>query len=116
MLSDRKSRRRTAGRAAALRGVLVAVGVALGAGAVATLAAEPTVPAAQAAQAAKADDSAGALLLDPGAKVEARSQLNHWTRGRAGGHGRGGVSIEVHDATAALIKHYQSDATVAQQL
>ena len=36
--------------------------------------------------------------------------------GRAGGHGRGGVSIEVHDATAALIKQYQSDATVARQL
>jgi ankyrin repeat protein len=36
--------------------------------------------------------------------------------GRAGGHGRGGVSIEVHDATAALIKQYQSDTTVAKQL
>lgn len=36
--------------------------------------------------------------------------------GRAGGHGRGGVSIEVHDATAALIKQYQSDTTVARQL
>ena len=36
--------------------------------------------------------------------------------GRAGGHGRGGVSIEVHDATAALIKQYQSDSTVARQL
>jgi ankyrin repeat protein len=36
--------------------------------------------------------------------------------GRAGGHGRGGVSVEVHDATAALIKQYQSDATVARQL
>jgi ankyrin repeat protein len=36
--------------------------------------------------------------------------------GRAGGHGRGGVSIEVHDTTAALIKQYQSDSTVARQL
>jgi uncharacterized protein len=37
--------------------------------------------------------------------------------GRAGGHGRGGVSIEVHEATAALIKQYQSaSATVARQL
>lgn len=27
--------------------------------------------------------------------------------GRAGGHGRGGVSIEVHEATAALIKQFQ---------
>jgi uncharacterized protein len=36
--------------------------------------------------------------------------------GRAGGHGRGGTSIEVHDATAALIKQYQADAPVARQL
>jgi uncharacterized protein len=36
--------------------------------------------------------------------------------GRAGGHGRGGTSIVVHDATAALIKQYQSDTTVARQL
>ena len=30
--------------------------------------------------------------------------------GRAGGHGRGGVSIEVHEATAALIKQFQETA------
>jgi uncharacterized protein len=36
--------------------------------------------------------------------------------GRAGGHGRGGTSIIVHDATAALIKQYQSEGTVARQL
>ena len=30
--------------------------------------------------------------------------------GRAGGHGRGGVSIEVHEATAALIKQFQGAA------
>ena len=36
--------------------------------------------------------------------------------GRAGGHGRGGTSIIVHDATAALIKQYQSAGTVARQL
>jgi uncharacterized protein len=36
--------------------------------------------------------------------------------GRAGGHGRGGTSIEVHEATAALIKQYQADAPVARQL
>jgi uncharacterized protein len=36
--------------------------------------------------------------------------------GRAGGHGRGGTSIIVHDATAALIKQYQADAPVARQL
>jgi ankyrin repeat protein len=36
--------------------------------------------------------------------------------GRAGGHGRGGTSIEVHDATAALIKQYQADAPLARQL
>ncbi len=36
--------------------------------------------------------------------------------GRAGGHGRGGTSIIVHDATAALIKQYQADASVARPL
>ena len=36
--------------------------------------------------------------------------------GRAGGHGRGGTSTEVHEATAALIKQYQADAPVARQL
>jgi uncharacterized protein len=36
--------------------------------------------------------------------------------GRAGGHGRGGTSIIVHDATAALIKQYQADSPVARQL
>jgi hypothetical protein len=36
--------------------------------------------------------------------------------GRAGGHGRGGTSIIVHEATAALIKQYQSEGTVARQL
>jgi ankyrin repeat protein len=40
--------------------------------------------------------------------------------GRAGGHGRGGTSIEVHEATAALIKQFQGAATrsepVARQL
>jgi ankyrin repeat protein len=33
--------------------------------------------------------------------------------GRAGGHGRGGTSIIVHDATAALIKQYQASPTTA---
>jgi hypothetical protein len=36
--------------------------------------------------------------------------------GRAGGHGRGGTSIIVHDTTAALIKQYQADAPTARQL
>jgi ankyrin repeat protein len=36
--------------------------------------------------------------------------------GRAGGHGRGGTSIIIHDATAALIKQYQADASVARPL
>jgi ankyrin repeat protein len=36
--------------------------------------------------------------------------------GRAGGHGRGGTSIIVHDATAALIKQYQADASVTRPL
>jgi uncharacterized protein len=36
--------------------------------------------------------------------------------GRAGGHGRGGTSTIVHEATAALIKQYQSEGTVARQL
>ena len=36
--------------------------------------------------------------------------------GRAGGHGRGGTSIVVHDTTAALIKQYQADASVARPL
>jgi hypothetical protein len=36
--------------------------------------------------------------------------------GRAGGHGRGGTSIEVHEATAALIKQLMIDAPVARQL
>jgi uncharacterized protein len=36
--------------------------------------------------------------------------------GRAGGHGRGGTSIIVHEATAALIKQYQSGGSVARQL
>jgi hypothetical protein len=36
--------------------------------------------------------------------------------GRAGARGRGGTSIEVHEATAALIKQYQADAPVARQL
>src|SRR5277367_4508115 len=44
MLIDRTSRRRAAGRTATLRGVLVAVGVAFGASAVAALAAEPPAP------------------------------------------------------------------------
>jgi ankyrin repeat protein len=36
--------------------------------------------------------------------------------GRAGGHGRGGTSIIVHDTTAALIKQYQADAPPSRQL
>lgn len=36
--------------------------------------------------------------------------------GRAGGHGRGGTSIIVHEATAALIKQYQANAPIARQL
>jgi len=37
--------------------------------------------------------------------------------GRAGGHGRGGTSIIVHDATAALIKQFQADSpSAARQL
>jgi hypothetical protein len=36
--------------------------------------------------------------------------------GRAGGHGRGGTSIEVHETTAALIKQLSGDASVARQL
>jgi uncharacterized protein len=36
--------------------------------------------------------------------------------GRAGGHGRGGTSIIVHDVTATLIKQYQADASVARPL
>jgi hypothetical protein len=46
MLTDRNSKRRTARRTATLRGVLVAVGIALGAGAMAAWAAEPTAPQA----------------------------------------------------------------------
>jgi len=34
--------------------------------------------------------------------------------GRAGGHGRGGTSIVVHEATAALIKQYQGQAQQQQ--
>ena len=44
MLIDRNSRGRTGGRTATLRGVLVAVGVAFGASAMAALAAEPPAP------------------------------------------------------------------------
>jgi hypothetical protein len=63
MLIDRTSRGRITGRTATLRGVLVAVGVALGTGAVAALAAEPTAPAAasapQAAPAASTNTAPG---------------------------------------------------------
>jgi hypothetical protein len=49
MRTERNSRGQTAGRAAVLRGVLVVVGVALGAGAMVAWAAEPTAPAASSA-------------------------------------------------------------------
>ncbi len=59
-------------------------------------------------------------LVAHNANVNAKDEkgMTPWdsAMGRAGGHGRGGVSIEVHDATAALIKQYQSDSTVARQL
>src|ERR1700679_2243823 len=61
MRTERNSRGQTAGRAAMLRGALVVVGVALGAGAMAAWAAEPTAPAASSApQAAPAPADANA--------------------------------------------------------
>src|SRR5258707_9820827 len=57
MLTDRNSKGRTAGRAATLRGVLVAVGFALGASAMAALAAEPTAPQATPAATATEGDT-----------------------------------------------------------
>jgi hypothetical protein len=74
MLTDRNSGVRIAGGAVRLRGVLLAVGFALGAGAAAALAAEPTAPAdtkatpaPQAAQSA-ADASAANPHPDPNNK------------------------------------------------
>src|ERR1700723_3425356 len=66
MLTERISRGRRAGRTATLRGVLVAVGFALGTGAVAALAAEPTAPAAPSAPQAAAAPAASANTTPSG--------------------------------------------------
>jgi uncharacterized protein len=65
------------------------------------------------------DDVVKALVAhnaDPKAKDAKGMTPVDSAMGRAGGHGRGGTSIEVHEATAALINQLSTDSSVARQL